>query len=424
MKKIVIYLIIFTTVLNTYSFAANNEPSLTGEGAILVDYDSNRILFDKGSQQKLYPASTTKMMTAILVLEKGNMEDIITIDSEVIDLTDGSHIALDYDEKMSVEQLLNAMMVASANDAALALAKHIGGGSIDNFVKMMNEKAKDIGAINTHYENPNGLHDDNHYTTAYDLYLIAKYAMKNDTFRQLVNKDSYTIEPTNKKTETRNLYSTNKFLYGNRKINLNGKIIPIKYSGVSGIKTGYTPEAGSCLVTFAERNDRKLISVVLKSSTDGVYADTHKLLNYGFNNFINSQIAYPNEYIDNINIKNGNLPFATAILDKSIYYTLKKDDINKIKRKIKINKDISAPISKGDILGVAEFYLDGDLIAKGDIVSTLDVALVSKSKLSFKTIMNKWYLLVLALLIFFRSINLYNRSRRRKRRSKYYTYVE
>ncbi len=152
----------------------------------------------KNPNGKLFPASTTKIMTGILAIEKGHMKDMITIDPEVIDLTYGSHIALDYDEEVSFEDLLNAMLIASANDAALALGKHISG-SIEDFVKLMNDKAKEIGAINTNFVNPNGLHDDNHVTTAHDLALIAKYAMENEVFRSIVGKSSYTIGPTNKK---------------------------------------------------------------------------------------------------------------------------------------------------------------------------------------------------------------------------------
>ena len=175
MKKKILIIIALILLFNTYSFA-DADLSLVGEGVVMVEFDSGTVLHQKNMNTKLYPASTTKIMTAILAIEHGKMDEIVTIDSDVIDLTDGSHIALDYDEQMSVRDLLNALMVASANDAAAALAKHVSG-SVDDFVDLMNQKAQELGATNTNFTNPSGLHDDNHYTTAYDLSLIARYAM-------------------------------------------------------------------------------------------------------------------------------------------------------------------------------------------------------------------------------------------------------
>ncbi len=166
---------------------------------------------------KLHPASTTKIMTGILAIELANMDDMVTIDDEVVYLTDGSHIALEPGgEQMKFEHLLNALLIESANDTALAIAKHISG-SIDEFAKLMNDKAKELGALNTNFVNPNGLTDENHLTTAYDLSLMAKYAMENPTFRQIVCNYTYQIPETNKKTEVRYLKSANKLLYSSQR---------------------------------------------------------------------------------------------------------------------------------------------------------------------------------------------------------------
>ena len=169
-------LILSFLLLITYSISFADDLNLVGEGAILIDGETGQILYEKNSHKRLYPASTTKIMTAILAIEKGNMEDTVTIDEEIVCLTDGSHIALDVGEEIKFEDLLNALLIESANDAALAIAKHISG-SIEEFVQMMNNKAKEIGALNTNFTNPNGLPDEKHVTTAYDLSLIAKYAM-------------------------------------------------------------------------------------------------------------------------------------------------------------------------------------------------------------------------------------------------------
>lgn len=408
-------------LLNTYSFANEEDLNLSGEGAILIDYDSGAILYEKNMNEKLYPASTTKIMTAILAIEHGRMDDIVTVDPEVISLTYGSHIALDYDEQMSFEDLLNAMMIASANDAALALGKHVAG-SIDGFIEMMNEKARELGALNTNFVNPNGLHDDNHYTTAYDLSLIAKYAMSNEVFREFSSKSSYTIKPTNKKDEPRYLYSTNGFFYGNNSIIVNGQKIPIKYDGVICGKTGYTSKAGNCLVTLAEKNGERLISVVLKSNGTEVYADTLKLLNYGFDNFDKVVVGHANEFIDNIEIENGTLPYASIVIDKDFNYTLKRDDLDRIHREINIEENIKAPLSKGDVVGNVKYYLDDTLIGSSNIVSTIDITEVPPVKL-YQRIVDKWYLVVFALMIILRFVYLFRKSkRRRKRRSRIYSY--
>lgn len=392
-----------------------------------MDYDSNRILHEKSSNEKLYPASTTKIMTAILAIELGKMDDMVIIDEEIVKLTGGSHIALDYNEEIKFEDLLNALLIASANDAALAIAKHISG-SIEGFVDLMNAKAKELGAVNTNFVNPNGLHDDNHYTTAYDLYLISKYAMENEVFRTYISKSEYTIPPTNKKPEARLIHTTNKFLYGNEKMDLGGTIVPIRYNGIKGIKTGTTPEAQSCLVSYAERDGKKLISVILKSDKTAVYSDTVKLLDYGFNNFSPTFLGHSNEFIENLNVENGSLPYATTVLNNDVYYLMKTDEIKRVEKNFKFKDKISPPIAKGEVLGRAEYYLDGNLIAKEDIVSTVDIKSIPVSNLmknSFKFLLDKWYILLIVLLIIFRGLygirkrNLRKRRYSRKSYSKY-----
>lgn len=402
--------------LNTYSYAAGESEglSLSGEGAILIDFDSGAVLYEKNIHQKLYPASTTKIMTGILAIEYGMMDDIVTIDPEVISLTKGSHIALDYDEKMSFEDLLNALLITSANDAALALAKHVSG-SLPEFIDLMNEKAKELGALNTNFVNPNGLHDDNHYTTAYDLSLIAKYAMSNETFKEFASKSSHTVEPTNKKDEPRYLYSTNGFFYGNEKINLDGQSIPIKYDGVICGKTGYTGNAQNCLVTLAERNGQYLLTVVLKSDGKEVYADTHKLLNYGYDNFDNVVVGHANEFIDNVKIENGTLQYASIVIEKDVNYIMKLNTLDRVERKININEKINAPLTKGDLVGNVEYYLDDILIGKGDLISTIDVSEVPPVKLH-QVILDKWYLVVFALIFILRFVHILRKSKRRRKR--------
>lgn len=427
MKRKCAILVMIIMLLSTYSFAYGEDLDLIGQGAVLIDFDSGAVLYEKNMHEKLYPASTTKIMTAILAIEHGmeyeKMDTMVTIDPDVIALTKGSHIALDYDEQMSYEDLLNATMIASANDAALALAKNVSG-SIEAFIELMNEKAKELGALNTNFVNPNGLHDDNHYTTAHDMSLIARYAMSNEVFREFASKSSHTIETTNKKDEPRYLYSTNEFFYGNKNINLDGQTVPIRYEGVVCGKTGYTSNAGNCLVTLAEKNGSRLLTVVLKSNgNNGVYSDTHKLLNYGFDNFDSVVVGHANEFVDNIEIDNGMLPYASVVIENDVNYILKSEDMDRIQKKINISEDLQAPLAKGDVVGNVEYYLDDTLIGSGDLVSTIDVDAAPPVRL-YQRILDKWYLLVFALLIIFRLLYLYNKSKRRRKRrsSRIYSY--
>ena len=418
-KSISIILVIM--LLCTYSFSFAQDLNLSGESAILMDYDTLEILYEKNSHLKLYPASTTKTMTAILAIELGNLNDVIQVDEEVIKLTKGSHIALDYDEEMTLEDLLHALLIQSANDAALAIGKYVSG-SVDGFVKLMNEKAVEIGALNTNFVNPNGLHNDEHVSTAYDMALIGKYAMDKELFRNIVKKPTYVIGPTNKKTESRTLRSTNMFILGNENINYEGKTVPIKMDGVLGGKTGYTPQAQNCLITVTERDNRRLLTVVLKSSGKEVYADTHKLVNYGLDNFQNATLGYSNEFMGNFQLEGATIPFVAGVLDKDFSYPILTENIGKVEKKTIIKTDLELPISQGAVLGTSEYYLNGKLLGSSNIVSTADVT-PTPSPTLISIILKHWYIGVFAFLIAIRIVTLSasrkNRIRRKRERSIY-----
>lgn len=416
MKKFIIVLLFL--LLTTYNISLANDLTIVGESAILIDWDTGQVLYEKNPHEKLYPASTTKIMTAILALEKGNMEDIVTIDEEIVHLTDGSHIALEPGEKLRFEDLLNALLIESANDAALAIAKHISG-SIEEFVKLMNDKAKELGALNTNFVNPNGLPDENHVTTAYDLSLMAKYAMSIDDFRDIVKNYTYQIPVTNKKDEVRYLKSYNRLLYSSNKIDVDGKIVPIKYEGVNGIKTGYTQAAKSCLVTSAERGNQRIIAVVLKSEGNNLYSDMHKLLNYGFNNFEKATISHKNQFVDNIPLIDGEYPLVAGITNEDLTLSIPKGSMDKIERKIYINNEINAPIKKGQSLGTIEYYLEGELLGQTAIVATLNIDKIPLESLLDK-ILSKWYILLIIGIVFVRIVSVIKHKQRRRRRSSLY----
>lgn len=420
-KKILLILsVVFLLNFSSFSYADNcftDKLELCGEGAILIDEETGQILYEKDSNKQFYPASTTKIMTGILAIELGDLNDTITITDEIIRGIEGTHIALEPGEKLTLNDLLHALLIGSANDAAVAIAVHISG-SVEEFSNLMNKKAKEIGAVDTHFVNPNGLPDDDHVTTAHDLALIAKYAMKNKTFREVVKNYHYIIPTTNKKDESRYLQSSNRLLYSKIKIDLDGKAIPIEYDGVNGVKSGYTKVAKQCLVTSAKKGDRKLIAVVLKSEGRNIYIDTHKLLNHGFNDFEKNPLSFRDQFVENVKIKMGMNEFIPCVTKDNFYAYVPKSKNSKVEKKVSLPSSLEAPISKGQAVGKIEYFLDGDSLGYVNLISTADVAKVPFYQRIFKNfLIRKWWLFLAITFILFRSVL---HIKKKKRKKSYY----
>lgn len=379
-KKVFILIIIFFLVLPiNFVFANDNELNLYSEAAILVDENSNFILYDKNSNKKMYPASTTKILTAIIAIEKCNLDDIVTVNQSAISqIPEGySSAHLVNGEKISVKNLLSAFLVPSANDAGYVLAEYISG-SISEFAKLMNEKATEIGCNSSHFVNPSGIHDDNHYTTAYDLSLIAKYCMNNKTFRDIVCQKTCTIPKTNK-TDIRNYKNTNLLLNTSSKFYLPECI---------GIKTGYTVEAGNCLISCFSKENMNLIGVVLgakriNNSDSTRFIDSINLFNYGYNNYYLKTIVSKNDVITNIQIKNGSKETKNLdlIAENDINVLLKKDE--KIPDPvIYLNDNILGPISKDSCIGKATYNINNETYTV-NLLASHDVEAINNSFILF-----------------------------------------
>lgn len=265
-------------------------PAVNAEAAIVMEASTGLILYEKNIHETYYPASITKILSALLVIENSSPGEVVTFsrDSVFNIERDSTHIGIDVDEQLTVQQCLYGILLESANEVTYASAEHVAG-NIPSFAEMMNEKAKSLGALNSNFVNPHGLPDENHYTTAYDMALIAREAMKNETFRKITGARTYQIPPTNKQTEIRYLRNHHKFILKN----------DLSYEGTIGGKTGYTSKAKYTLVTMAKRGDLELICVVLKVDTSAnQYEDTRKLLDFGFNNFS----IYPINDLENPNV--------------------------------------------------------------------------------------------------------------------------
>ena len=336
------------------------EISINSPNAIVMEMNTGTILYDKNSKEARYPASITKIMTTMLALENSELNEMVTFSDEAIDNTEGSGIARDYGEQMTMEDCLYAIMLESANECAYAVAEHISG-SIEAFADLMNAKAKELGCVNTNFVNPHGLHDDNHYTCCYDMALIAKAAYENETFRIITSTKARMIPPTNKHAEETPLQNHNKLLHRYQKGNY-------VYEYCTGGKTGYTTNANATLVTFAEKDGMALVCVVM--NTDGVseWTDSRALFDYCFDNFqllnvSENETGYEVQKEVNANSLSGNPPFVE--LDKNACILLPKTvEFAEAESEVTLNREVS------NIAGTISYSYAGRSVGKADIVTT------------------------------------------------------
>ncbi len=374
MKKAFSILLIISMLLGSVNivYGAPQEPQLIGQSAILIDATTGKILYEKNSHEQHYPASTTKIMTAILTLENLQLHDKLNIDEEA-SFTGGSRIYLLEGEDVIVEDVMYGMMLESANDAAVAFAKNISG-SVEEFAKRMNQKAVELGALNTNFVNPHGLHDDAHLTTAYDLAMIAKYAMKNETFRHFATTYQYTMEATNLQ-DTRYFYNTNRMLYDDlHTVTVNGEVRGCKYEGITGIKTGYTGRAGGCLVAGARRGNTELIAVTLASTDMGRFQDCITLLDYGFANYKTVNALESGQDLGTVPVSRGAVKRVQVILPDKVDATLPAEaSENLLRTEVELLDSVEAPVMQGQKAGVVRLYAGDELIGEYDAVTAEDI---------------------------------------------------
>ena len=361
-KKILIFLLIISLLPITNLQAIENDITPNASGAILIDADSKQILYDKNADKKLFPASTTKIMTMIIMFEainnkKISFDDQVTTSKYAASMG-GSQVYLEEGESMSLEDMFKSIAIASANDASVAVSEYIAG-STNKFVEMMNQKAKELNLKNTHFENVTGLHDNNHYTCPYDLAMMASYLIKigGDKLLSVTSLyDSYIREDTKQSFW---LVNTNKLL----------KL----YDGVDGLKTGYTKEAGYCLVTTAKRDGQRLVGVVMKESEPKTRNEEMcNLLDYGFNNY-KREIIYKKDSIIEKHVvdKMDNLTINVVCKEDIAYIKAKAND-QKYTTKI-VYKDNLLPVKKGDIVATLTVLCDGKEITSYNLYSDNDV---------------------------------------------------
>ncbi|MFX3625576.1 MAG: D-alanyl-D-alanine carboxypeptidase family protein [Ectobacillus sp.] len=330
--------------------------------AVLVEQDTGKTLFEKNSNEKLPPASMTKIMTMLLIMEQieaGKLklnEKVRT--SEYAASMGGSQIFLEPGEEMTVDEMLKGIAIASGNDASVAMAEHIAG-SEEAFVKMMNTRAKELGLKNTHFQNPTGLPAKKHYSTAYDMAVIARELMKYPLIRQYTGKyEDYLRENTDKKFW---LVNTNKLVRF--------------YPGVDGVKTGFTTEARYCLTASAQKNGMRVIAVVMGSPTSKERnAQVTKLLDYAFNQYTIKQLYKKNQPITAVKVSRGKKTVVNLVAADNISLLLKKgESTDKVQKEIVMEDKVKAPVKKGDALGTLIIKNGNKIISKQTLVAGEDV---------------------------------------------------
>lgn len=329
-----------------------------------------QILYERNSNEKMYPASLTKVLTAIVVMEHCNLDEKVTVSQTAIDSVEYGYLTanLKAGETFTVEDMLNILLIHSANDVALVLAEHISG-SVEDFCKLMNETAVKIGCTNSNFVNPNGVHNENHYSTAHDLALIGRYSLKFEKLKELVKKTYFKLPATDLYTKDDRIFSTTNELI------LSGSVKNY-YRYAEGLKTGFTTPAGYCLMGYASKDGLELISVLLNCSTsDNRYLETQKLFDYGFDHFSFKKFATKGNTVETVSVKGAtkDTKKLNLILDNDIAFTLKNDiDILSIKHETKINDKIKAPVAKDTVLGSVTYTFNGitysaNLIAENDV---------------------------------------------------------
>lgn len=350
MIKSISLLLLSVFLFSQNCFALN----VSARSAILYEPVTGTVLYEKDSKTQREIASTTKIMTAVVVLENAELSDVVTVPKECVGV-EGTSMYLKENEKVSVFDLLYGLMMQSGNDAAMALAYHTGDGDISRFVAMMNETANRIGMKNSSFKNPNGLPADGHVSTAYDMALLAAYAMKIPEFAEIV---------ATKEKSAAGRYFTN-----------HNKLLRM-YSGANGVKTGFTKAAGRCLVSSAERDGMSLVAVTLSAPDD--WDDHTRMLDYGFENYAVYSSPLAGETVAELPVVGGEEQSVSAVIAGDTVFLEKRSEKDKIKQEIYLPRFQYAPITCGDVVGEVRYVLNGKLLATSEIVSNDSVAVYNK----------------------------------------------
>ncbi|WP_366924747.1 D-alanyl-D-alanine carboxypeptidase [Metallumcola ferriviriculae] len=398
-KTLNILLLIGIIIFQLMPPAWGAEIDINGKTAILIDQETGRVLYEKDAHLKREPASTTKILTALIALEKGNLSDMVSV-SEKATKAEGTEVWLVEGEEHTLEDFIYAMMLNSANDAAVAVAEHVGG-SVEGFARLMNERAAQLGLKGSHFTNPHGLTAPDHYTTVYDMAIIAREAMKIPKFRDIII------------TQTRPWHGED---WDSKLRNINPMLS--YYPGSTGIKTGYTSQAGYCIVASATRNGKSFIAVVYGSDNKAIWRDAQKLLDYGFNNYDHVSLVKKGEEIATLDLAvgdKGETKGLKLISQEGFSYLVGGDENLLPERKLFL-ENLQLPIEKDGSMGHISFMLDGKEVAR--------VPVVAGGSIKKPVTWMEWWVRISWVLVGFLFLRIFIRymQKRRKRRKIYTSY--
>lgn len=346
LRKSLIYIILFVFLSYLFFNYYATVYAVENSSYIVIEETSNRILYSSNERVKLPMASTTKIVTAIVTIENANLDDEVVIPREAQGV-EGSSVYIKAGEKYTVRDLLYGLMLRSGNDCAVALAIHVSG-SVESFVDLMNEKALSVGAFDTNFSNPHGLHDDNHYTTAYDLAILTSNAYKNQTFKEIASSKKYNLKGSY-------IYNKNKLLS--------------TFDGADGVKTGYTTKSGRCLVSSSTRQNMRVICVVLNCYD--MWNKSMELMNKAHSEYSMQKILSTDSTLYT-NVIKGAQNKCQCSIRKDVYYPLTKSEINDIEYEHTVY-DLYAPVYKGQNCGTVKVYLDKHLIFEENIYTISNI---------------------------------------------------
>ena len=361
-KKFGISLLI-TLLLSSSLYASEVPGTIYSKGSVLIEKESKRVLYEKNAHEKMAMASTTKIMTCIVAIEAGKLDEIVTVSGKAA-RAPKVKLNLKTGEKQKLGDLLYSLMLESHNDTAVAIAEHVGG-SVEEFCAMMTEKAKAIGAENTCFETPNGLDGQAHYSTPYDMALIAAYALDNPEFVKIINTPQIEIPTTQVEgSKKHTLINKNRFLS--------------QYEGAEGVKTGYTSKAGHCFVGAVKKEDMELIGVALGAGWDSKgksrkYTDVIKLMNYGYNNYKKYKVLDKGEEKGSVKVTNGKVEDVTLYVDETVILPLTEHEKETIELKKTVTDELQAPIDENQVVGKVEVICDGKVLKKVDLLASQKV---------------------------------------------------
>lgn len=351
--------------------SAAEPPRVTASAAVLMDAGTGRVLFGKKAFDRREPASLTKILTAVLALEYNHPEEIVTVSKRSAGISVGQELGLIQGDRLTLENLIKAALLYSANDSTVAIAQHIAG-SEEKFIDLMNARALVLGALNSRFANTNGYHHPNHYTTAYDLALITRYALANEEFARIVGAPRDTIHWADGE-KSREVENTNRLVREK------------SYEGIIGVKTGSTIRAGNCLIAAARRGDRTLIAVVLHSRNR--YKDSVKLLDYGFTGVTQVTLCSRSEDFGPAPVAGGVRESVRAVSDRVVEIYLDPDHRDQVAKRVILGKSLRAPVRAGQKVGEVIFTLRGEELARVALVAAGEVreqGLFYRLKNSFK----------------------------------------